>query len=35
MQDVTIGMSEKGINNMEWMDREEWRNEIKLKHRKM
>ena len=25
MQQVTIGRREKGINNMEWIDREEWR----------
>ena len=25
------GMREKGINNMEWIDREEWRTKIKLK----
>ena len=23
--EVTTGMREKGINNMEWIDREEWR----------
>ena len=28
-QEVT-GMREKGINNMEWIDREEWRREIKF-----
>ena len=31
MQGVTTGMREKGINNMEWVDREEWRRKIKLK----
>jgi hypothetical protein len=31
MQEVTTGMREKGINNMEWVDREEWRIKIKLK----
>ena len=29
MQEVTTGLREKGINNMEWIDREEWRMEIK------
>ena len=24
-QEVTTGMREKGINGMEWIDREEWR----------
>ena len=24
----TTGMREKGINNMEWMDRKEWRKKI-------
>ena len=24
------GMTEKGINNMEWIEREEWRKKIKL-----
>ena len=31
MQKVTTGMREKGINNMEWANREEWRRKIKLK----
>ena len=31
MQEVTTGMREKGINNMELIDREEWRRKIKLK----
>ena len=31
MQEVTTGRREKGINNMEWVDREEWRIKIKLK----
>ena len=31
MEEVTTGMREKGINNMEWIDREEWRRKIKLK----
>ena len=37
MQEGTTGMREKGINNMKWVDREEWRRKIKLKfrHRKM
>ena len=30
MQEVTTGIKEKGINNMEWIDREEWRRKIKL-----
>ena len=30
MQEVTTGMKEKGINNMELVDREEWRRKIKL-----
>ena len=30
MQEVTTGVREKGINNMEWVDREEWRRKIKL-----
>ena len=29
IQEVTIGMRGKGINNMEWIDREEWRSKIK------
>jgi hypothetical protein len=28
MQGVTTGMREKRINNMEWIDREEWRRKI-------
>ena len=28
-QEVTV-MREKGTNNMEWIDREEWRRKIKL-----
>jgi len=35
MQEVTTGKREKGINNMEWMDREEWRRKINFGHRKM
>ena len=31
MQEVTTGIKEKGIINMEWVDREEWRRKIKLK----
>ena len=31
MQEVTTGMSERGINNSEWVDREGWRIKIKLK----
>ena len=31
MQEVTTGLREKEIKNMEWEDREEWRGKIKLK----
>ena len=34
MKEVTTGMREKGINNMEWVDREERRWKIKLQARK-
>ena len=27
---VTTGMREKGINNIEWIDRKEWKRKIKL-----
>ena len=30
MQEVTTAMREKGINNMEWIDVDEWRSKIKL-----
>ena len=30
MREVTIGMREKGIDNMEWIGIEEWRRKIKL-----
>ena len=30
MQEVTTGMRQKGIKNMEWVDREKWRRKIKL-----
>jgi hypothetical protein len=30
MQEVTTRMREKGINDLEWIDREEWRKKIKL-----
>ena len=30
MQEVTTGMREKGIKNTEWIDKKEWRREIKL-----
>ena len=30
MKEVIARMREKGINNMEWVDREEWRRKIKL-----
>ena len=29
-QEVTTGVREKRIDNMEWVDREEWRRKIKL-----
>jgi hypothetical protein len=29
IQEVTIGMRKKGINNMEWIDREKRRRKIK------
>ena len=35
MQEVMIGKREIGINNMEWIDREEWRRKIKLQSQKM
>jgi hypothetical protein len=28
-------MREKGINNMEWIDKDEWRSKLKLWARKM
>jgi hypothetical protein len=31
MQEVTTGMREKGINNLESVNRERWRRKIKLK----
>ena len=34
MREVTTGMREKGMNNMEWIDREEWRRKIKPKAQK-
>ena len=30
-QEVITGMRKKGINNMEWIDREEWRRKINLR----
>ena len=30
VQEVIPGMGEKGINNMEWIDREEWKRKINL-----
>jgi hypothetical protein len=30
MQEMTTGMKEKGINNVECVDRDEWRRKIKL-----
>ena len=36
MQEVTTGMREKGINNMEWFYREEWRRKMNFwAHKKM
>jgi hypothetical protein len=32
--EVTTGMREKGINNMEWIDRRKWRRKIKIWTRK-
>ena len=34
MQEVTTGMREKGINIMEWIDREEWRRKTTLQAQK-
>ena len=31
MQKVTTGMRQRGINNLEWADREGWRRKMKLK----
>ena len=31
MLEIRTGMRKKGLNNMEWVDREEWRRKIKLK----
>ena len=28
MQEVTTGIRNKGIDNMEWIDREEWRRKV-------
>ena len=30
MQKVTTGMTERGINNLKWVDREGWRRKIKV-----
>ena len=30
-RELTTGMRETGINNMEWIDDEEWRREIKTR----
>ena len=30
VQQITTGMEEKGIGNMEWTDKEEWRRKIKF-----
>ena len=35
MKEVTTVMREKGINSMEWIDKEEWRRKITFRHRKM
>ena len=35
MEEVTAAVRERGINNLEWVEREERRRKIKLKHRKM
>ena len=35
MYEVTNRMREKEINNIKWMNKEEWRRKIKLRHRKM
>ena len=36
MQEVTTGMRERGIDDLEWVDREGWRKKIiYLSHRKM
>ena len=34
IQEVTNGMGEKGINNMEWIDREDCRRKINLQAQK-
>jgi hypothetical protein len=34
MQEVTTGMKDKGINDMEWIDREECRRNMKLQAHK-
>ena len=34
MQKVTTGMREKGIKNMEWIDREEWGRKINVQAQK-
>jgi hypothetical protein len=34
IHEVTTGIREKGINNMEWIDREEWKKKIKLSAQK-
>ena len=34
MEQVTIKLIEKGINNLGWIDREEWRRKIKLEVQK-
>ena len=31
MQEVTTGMKDNGINNVKWVDREEWKRKRKLK----
>ena len=34
MEEVTTGMREKGINNMEWINGEEWRKKIQVEAQK-
>jgi hypothetical protein len=35
MQEVTTGTREKGIKNVAWIDREEWRRKINFRLRMM
>ena len=34
MKEVITRMRDKGINNMEWIEREEWRRKIKFQAQK-